>query len=645
MYNNYCKTNHDFQPNVSWNKALSRDKDRYRELVDSKLRSIDIPYDAILCTDNFCLMHKSHISQFHDNIIDVLVLASHESIPYSSSKLSKIVPGWNEYVNRYFESALFWHYIWIENGRPGDGILTELRRKTRAQYHKAYKLVIRCEGEIKTDKIERAFDGGMDISAWSTLKKTISKTTHYPKVVDEVTGSKEIADLFASKFKDLYNVVGYDEGEMTALKNKINNKIQNVCRCNLCPQGRHEVTSKDVRQAVRKLQKNKRDGNTDLMSDHIIEGGDRLNIYIAFLLTAMISHGNSPDDMVLGTLVPLPKGKWSNGTLSGNYRAIALSSIFGKILDMIIMVKEEERLVTSKLQYGFKKGSSTSLCTSMVQETVSYFVNKNTNVYAVLLDATKAFDRINYVKLFHKLLLRNICPLLCRLLLGMYMRQKLRVQWQGKHSDSFQVSNGVKQGGVISPVLFCIYMDDLLGKLEDSGIGCYMGRVFSGAFAYADDLTLLSPSIVALKEMLRIGSRYALEYDIKFNGSKSQMIVFRCNSQRIVEPYIEINGSKLEVFKSVIHLGHVLHENIYNSDVSKCVSDFNRQSNIFLANFKHASSHFRNYLFHKFCSSFYGTQILPMYDGSFSDIFKAWRMVLRRVWRVPWRTHCKLLPN
>ena len=136
-----------------------------------------------------------------------------------------------------------------------------------------------------------------------------------------------------------------------------------------------------------------------------------------------------------------------------------------------------------------------------------------------------------------------------------------------------------------------------------------------------------------------------MEYDIKFNGSKSQLIVFRCNSQRIVEPHIEINGSKLEVFKSVIHLGHILHENIYHSDVSKCVSDFNRQSNAFLANFKHATSHFRNHLFHKYCSSFYGSQILPMYEGSFNDIFKAWRMALRRVWRVPWRTHCNLLPH
>ena len=133
------------------------------------------------------------------------------------------------------------------------------------------------------------------------------------------------------------------------------------------------------------------------------------------------------------------------------------------------------------MQFGFKKGASTSLCTSMVQETVSYFVSKNTNVYALLLDATKAFDRINFVKLFKIMLSRNICPLICRLLLFMYTKQKLRIRWDGDSSDGFDVSNGVKQGGVISPILFCVYIDELLVKLENSGVGCYMGRRFCGA--------------------------------------------------------------------------------------------------------------------------------------------------------------------
>ena len=71
-------------------------------------------------------------------------------------------------------------------------------------------------------------------------------------------------------------------------------------------------------------------------------------------------------------------------------------------------------------------------------------------------------------------------------------------------SDTFRVSNGVWQGGVLSPVLFSVNMDELLLKLKDSGVGCYMGCDFAGCVCYVDDLALLAPSPSALRIMLHI---------------------------------------------------------------------------------------------------------------------------------------------
>ena len=92
----------------------------------------------------------------------------------------------------------------------------------------------------------------------------------------------------------------------------------------------------------------------------------------------------------------------------------------------------------------------------------NYYVRHNSSIYVVLLDASQAFDRVQYVKLFKLLLKRGVCPLLARLLIHMYTNQTLRIKWNNQLSCAFSVSNGVKQGAILSPLLFSVYMDELL---------------------------------------------------------------------------------------------------------------------------------------------------------------------------------------
>ena len=398
--------------------------------------------------------------------------------------------------------------------------------------------------------------------------------------------------------------------------------------------------------SIKPLEKNKSDGISGFYSDHVIYGGKRLHIHLALLLSAIIKHGKAPDAMLFSVMVPIPKNTRKNLTDSDNYRAIALGNVITKLLDIIILNKYGSYLSTCDQQFGFRIGSSTTCCSYMVKETAQYyFSNGNDYVYSCLLDATKAFDRVNYCKLFQLLMDRNLPSPIIRMLIDLYTRQKMCVVWNGSKSSKFDVTNGVKQGGVLSPILFCVYVDDLLKGLKKNGVGCYVGSIYCGAFGYADDIILLSPSVNGLQNMLNYCSSYANKYDIKFNSNKSKAIVFCKQKSVSICPTLFLGGYPIDRVKSVTHLGHNLTENLGDDNhILSLVTDFNCKANSVLCNFNNISGDIKLKLFNSYCTSFYGAQLLDVSKNTINKLEISWRKAIRKAFHLPCRCHNRLIP-
>ena len=190
------------------------------------------------------------------------------------------------------------------------------------------------------------------------------------------------------------------------------------------------------------------------MSECIIHAPHRLQVLLAILFNGMVIHGTAAEGLMEGSMTPIPKSQTMT-TLSDKYRAITLSSLIGEIL-FIILRKQKQSLMSDDLQFGFKEQSSTTLCTNMLLETANHVVSKGSKVYVAFLDASKAFDRVCYTKLFRILERRGMNRLYILCLIYMYLNQKLCVTWNGIKSKKFTVSNGVRQGGVLSPLLFSV---------------------------------------------------------------------------------------------------------------------------------------------------------------------------------------------
>ena len=121
------------------------------------------------------------------------------------------------------------------------------------------------------------------------------------------------------------------------------------------------------------------------------------------LFSMMFTHGVAPQALLLSTLVYIPKNRRGNKCDFNNYRQIAIIRLLGKIIDTIILDKQQMSLETDVLQYGFKKNSFTVISTSMLKEAIDYnYYNENkTDGYLLLLDASKRpsteLNKINYL--------------------------------------------------------------------------------------------------------------------------------------------------------------------------------------------------------------------------------------------------------
>ena len=192
----------------------------------------------------------------------------------------------------------------------------------------------------------------------------------------------------------------------------------------------------------------------------------------------------------------------------------------------------------------FKKRVGCNHALYAVQSVVRHFTNGNSTVNLCALDMSKAFDRVNHYALFIKLMDRNVPVALINILIHWYGICTAFVRWDSEFSDVICLQCGVRQGGVLSPVLFTVYVNDVIMALSVSGYGCYFHSLFVGCIMYADDLMLLSPSLCDLQLMIDICCDELEKIDMSLNVSKSQVRIGELHARKVNS--VVINGSPVE---------------------------------------------------------------------------------------------------
>ena len=147
-------------------------------------------------------------------------------------------------------------------------------------------------------------------------------------------------------------------------------------------------------------------------------------------------------------------------------------------------------------------------------------------MHSVSLDAAKAFDKLWRVGLFYKLI-DYVDPVIWRILFNYYSDSFIIVCVDGLLSDPFRTSEGVKQGGILSPFLFNFFLDDLITSCQNLGIGASIGNFNTSILAYCDDILLMASNENHMNRLLDCCCVYATEWKLEFNASKSSSYSLR----------------------------------------------------------------------------------------------------------------------
>ena len=189
----------------------------------------------------------------------------------------------------------------------------------------------------------------------------------------------------------------------------------------------------------------------------------------------------------------------------------------------------------------------------VLKETLAYYTVDDGEAFCTFLDAKKAFDRVDYCKLFPELMKRDIHPLYLRLM--SYMPIVMYVLVGIGMVATFRAIDGVKQGGIIIPALFCVYLDSLLLALSRTRVGCFIGDIYVGALAYAGDVTLIAPTARTMRYMLHVCEDISREFCVTFNAAKSPCVVVSTKPERYSESMeFSINCKKIVFSDEYVHI-------------------------------------------------------------------------------------------
>ena len=467
----------------------------------------------------------------------------------------------------------------------------QLQRNTRAskaRYLKARNELQRYTSQMKSDwwemkamALQLAADMNNMKEFYSGLREIYGPQLRGSTQLISADGAtvlqekEEILDRFADHFSQLLNIPGELDEEA-----KDNIEQKEIVTSLDDPPNLGEILT-----AISNISEGKAPGRDGIPAEIWKYGGNRLTECLQKLVEMIWETGKVPQDWKDADIIPIfKKGDKRD---CGNYRGISLLSIVGKILARVLLNRLNEHIAQNVLpetQCGFRSGRGTIdmiFCLRQVQEKC---VEQNMPLYVVFIDFSKAFDTVSRQGLWCVLKKYGCTERFINLIEALHTGMQASVSMCNTRSKEFEVTNGVKQGCVLAPTLFSIYLAAMLEvAFKDSTEGVYIQtRKDADLFnishfkaktktrlkivremLFADDSALVAHSEEDIQHLVDRFAGAATQFSLKINIKKTECLYQppKFHSAAIQPAVISINSEPLTSCKHFTYLGSTASEN------------------------------------------------------------------------------------
>jgi hypothetical protein len=441
-----------------------------------------------------------------------------------------------------------------------------LMKSLKYQFKKLVKIEKRKMEDKKAIRLVKIYNEDKNIKFWIEIKKRSKiSSTHSIELKSLYTHYKK---LFTEKLV-ISEDTEYDKTCEIDLKTNIDKAISSPP---ITP-----IKSEQIKSILKSLKNGKSPGKRGIKNEFFKYAIDTLvPNTLAKIFETMFNFDIRPNGTNVGKIITLIKD--INGDLGStdNIRPITLSDVFDIIYEKLLMSYQNTKLQPQ--QFGFRQNSSTSHAIYILRENMRRIKQRKTKGFAIFMDFSKAFDKVNHTKLLVKIK-HKWSQRIWLSLVRYYQNATLFVYDKNEgYSESFEPKYGVKQGGQLSPGLYNEYIDELIDIIVKSKLTVEINGTTTGIIVYADDTTIVVTSIANGQAVLNLVSKYCNKNEIQINAKKTVWMKInepikhnKVTGEVIMKPEIIgenffINNEKLNKCAKFKFLGYNVSSNLSNKE-------------------------------------------------------------------------------